>query len=72
MFTFIDSDMDGMVSPGDTLEIGDDYGFTVAIYDTWAEGYTEDSQAFGPNVPGFGALLGAIALIGASMASRRD
>ena len=58
MFTFIDSDMDGMVSPGDTLEIGDDYGFTVAIYDTWAEGYTEDSQAFGPNVPGFGALLG--------------
>ena len=72
MFTFIDSDMDGMVSPGDTLEIGDDYGFTVAIYDTWAEGYTEDSHAFGPNVPGFGALLGAIALIGASMASRRD
>ena len=72
MFTFIDSDMDGMVSPGDTLEIGDDYGFTVAIYDTWAEGYTGDSQAFGPNVPGFGALLGAIALIGASMASRRD
>jgi len=72
MFTFIDSDMDGMISPGDTLEIGDDYGLTVAIYDTWAEGYTEDSQAFGPNVPGFGALLGAIALIGASMASRRD
>ena len=71
-FTFIDSDMDGMVSPGDTLEIGDDYGFTVAIYDTWAEGYTEDSQAFGPSVPGFGVLLGAIALIGASMASRRD
>ena len=72
MFTFADNDMDGMVSPGDTLDIGDDYGFTVAIYDTWAEGYTEDSDAYGPNVPGFGALLGAIALIGASMASRRD
>ena len=72
LFTFVDVDMDGMVSPGDTLTIEDDYGFTVAIYDTWAEGYTEDSEAFGPNVPGFGAVLGALALLGASIASRRD
>jgi len=72
LFTFVDVDMDGMVSPGDTLTIEDDYGFRVAIYDTWAEGYTEDSEAFGPNVPGFGAVLGALALLGASIASRRD
>ena len=42
------------------------------IYDTWASLYSSESSATPPVLPGFGAVLGAIALIGASMASRRD
>ena len=72
-FTFDDVDMNGMVSPGDTLTIDDNAGgFTVAIWDTWAEEYTDDSSASMPTLPGFGALLGTLGLLGAALASRRD
>ena len=72
-FTFDDVDMNGMVSPGDTLTIDDNAGgFTIAIWDTWAEEYTDDSSASMPTLPGFGALLGTLGLLGAALASRRD
>ena len=72
-FTFDDVDMNGMVSPGDTLTIDDNSGgFTVALWDTWAQEYTDDSSASMPTLPGFGALLGTLGLLGAALASRRD
>ena len=72
-FTFDDVDMNGMVSPGDTLTIDDNSGgFTVALWDTWAQEYTDDSSASMPTLPGFGALLGTLGLLGAALASRRE
>ena len=72
-FTFDDVDMNGMVSPGDTLTIDDNSGgFTVALWDTWAQEYTDDSSASMPTLPGFGALIGTLGLLGAALASRRD
>ena len=71
-FIFDDVDMDGMVSAGDTLSIDDTHGLTAAIWDTWADAYTDESDAIAPGVPGFGALLGAMALLGAAVATRKD
>ena len=75
--TYVDHDMDGLVSPGDEVSVEwDDYDGgeidKMEIYDTWASLYSSESSATPPVLPGFGAVLGAIALIGASMASRRD
>ncbi|DAC29762.1 MAG TPA: hypothetical protein D7H74_03405, partial [Candidatus Poseidoniales archaeon] len=75
--TYVDHDMDGLVSPGDEVSVEwDDYDGEeidkMEIYDTWASLYSSESSATPPVLPGFGAVLGAIALIGASMASRRD
>ena len=75
--TYTDHDGDGLVSPGDevSVEWGDYDGEEIdkmEIYDTWASLYSSESAATPPVLPGFGAVLGAIALIGASIASRRD
>jgi hypothetical protein len=64
--------MDGMMSSGDTLSVDDSMGFYVAIYDTWAGQYTDDSTAGPVSLPGFGGFLAMICLIGASLSSRRN
>tara|TARA_B100001115_G_scaffold9672_1_gene7138 strand:+ start:2932 stop:5397 length:2466 start_codon:yes stop_codon:yes gene_type:complete len=75
--TYTDHDGDGLVSPGDevSVEWGEYDGEEIdkmEIYDTWASLYSSESSATPPVLPGFGTVLGAIALIGASIASRRD
>ena len=75
--TYTDHDGDGLVSPGDEVSVewseydGEEID-KMEIYDNWASQYSSESLATPPVLPGFGAVLGAIALIGASMASRRD
>ena len=75
--TYTDHDGDGLVSPGDEVSVewseydGEEID-KMEIYDNWASQYSSESSATPPVLPGFGAVLGAIALIGASMASRRD
>ena len=75
--TYTDHDGDGLVSPGDELSVewseydGEEID-KMEIYDNWASQYSSESLATPPVLPGFGAVLGAIALIGASIASRRD
>ena len=75
--TYTDHDGDGLVSPGDEVSVEwSDYDGEeidkMEFYDTWASLYSSESSATPPVLPGFGAVLGALALIGASMASRRD
>ena len=75
--TYTDHDGDGLVSPGDEVSVewseydGEEID-KMEIYDNWASQYSSESLANPPVLPGFGAVLGAIALLGASMASRRD
>ena len=75
--TYTDHDGDGLVSPGDEVSVewseydGEEID-KMEIYDNWASQYSSESSATPPVLPGFGAVLGAIALIGASIASRRD
>jgi len=73
--TYVDHDADGFVSPGDEVSIdwGDYEGDAEPeLYDTWASEYSAQSAAMPPALPGFGALLGALCLLGAAFASRRD
>jgi len=73
--TYVDHDADGFVSPGDEVSIdwGDYEGDAEPeLYDTWASEYSVQSAAMPPALPGFGALLGALCLLGAAFASRRD
>ena len=73
--TYVDHDADGFVSPGDEVSIdwGDYEGDAEPeLYDTWASEYSSQSAAMPPALPGFGALLGALCLLGAAFASRRD
>ena len=73
--SYIDHDVDGFVSPGDEVSIdwGDYEGDAEPeLYDTWASEYSVQSAAMPPALPGFGALLGALCLLGAAFASRRD
>ena len=73
--SYIDHDADGFVSPGDEVSIdwGDyDGDAEPELYDTWASEYSSQSAAMPPALPGFGALLGALCLLGAAFASRRD
>ena len=75
--TYTDHDGDGLVSPGDEMSVewGDYDGEEIdkmEIYDTWASQYSSESAAMPPVLPGFGAILGALALLGAAIASRRD
>ena len=75
--TYTDHDGDGLVSPGDEMSVewGDYDGEEIdkmEIYDTYASQYSSESAAMPPVLPGFGAILGAMALLGAAIASRRD
>ena len=75
--TYTDHDGDGLVSPGDEMSVewGDYDGEEIdkmEIYDTYASQYSSESAAMPPVLPGFGAILGALALLGAAVASRRD
>ena len=75
--TYTDHDGDGLVSPGDEMSVewGDYDGEEIdkmEIYDTDASQYSSESAAMPPVLPGFGAILGALALLGAAIASRRD
>jgi hypothetical protein len=75
--TYTDHDSDGLVSPGDEMSVEwSDYDGEeidkMEIYDTYASQYSSESAAMPPVLPGFGAILGALALLGAAIASRRD
>jgi len=63
------------LDPGDevSIDLGDYEGdASPELYDTWASESSVQSAAMPPALPGFGALLGALCLLGAAFASRRD
>jgi hypothetical protein len=68
MLTYTDHDADGLVSPGDelTLDWGDyDGDAEPEVYDTWASEYSAQSPVTLEPLPGFGALLAVIGMLGA-------
>ncbi|MFL2953340.1 MAG: hypothetical protein ACJZ4X_04730 [Candidatus Thalassarchaeaceae archaeon] len=68
---YLDSDGDGMVSSGDISIVSGPVGeYAIQPYDTWAEEYSADSALIGQELPGFGAFLGVIGLLGAALAGR--
>jgi hypothetical protein len=68
---YVDSDGDGMVSSGDiSIVSGPVSEYEIQPYDTWAEEYSADSALIGQELPGFGAFLGVIGLLGAALAGR--
>ncbi|MCH2442061.1 MAG: PGF-CTERM sorting domain-containing protein, partial [Candidatus Thalassarchaeum sp.] len=72
-YEYLDYDGDGLISDMDTLVIDNLMpGVQVQLYDTWADQYTSESFATAEMLPGFGALLGVLGLLGAAIASRRD
>ncbi len=73
-FSYSDNDDDGMISSGDELLLtnGTQLPIYFEVYDTWAEEYVSQSKAVAPDLPGFGAIIAIICLIGASLSSRRD
>jgi len=72
---YLDNDGDGMVSSGDASVVSypSDFahGYEIQPYDTWAEEYSADSALIGPELPGFGAFLSLIGLLGAALIGRR-
>lgn len=71
MVDYVDSDGDGMVSSGDISIVSGPVGeYAIQPYDTWAEEYSADSALIGQELPGFGAFLGVIGLLGAALAGR--
>ena len=63
--TYDDLDGDGLVSPGDMLTLeGWDGQTRLEMYDTWASEYSSDSVANPPALPGFGAMLAVMTLLG--------
>ena len=73
---YLDNDGDGMVSSGDASVVSypSDFahGYEIQPYDTWAEEYSADSALIGPELPGFGAFLSLIGLLGAALIGRRQ
>jgi PGF-CTERM protein len=68
MLTYTDHDADGLVSPGDelTLDWGDyDGDAEPEVYDAWASEYSAESRVSLEPLPGFGALLAVIGMLGA-------
>jgi PGF-CTERM protein len=68
MLTYTDHDADGLVSPGDelTLDWGDyDGDAEPEVYDAWASEYSAESKVTLQPLPGFGALLAVIGMLGA-------
>jgi PGF-CTERM protein len=71
-YQYLDLDGDGLISDMDTLVIDNLMpDVRVELYDTWADQYTSDSYATS-QVPGFGALMAVVVLLGAAFATRRD
>jgi PGF-CTERM protein len=72
-YEYLDYDGDGLISDMDTLVIDNLMpGVQVELYDTWADQYTSDSFATAEMLPGFGALMAVVVLLGAALATRRD
>ncbi|MEC7713299.1 MAG: PGF-CTERM sorting domain-containing protein, partial [Candidatus Thermoplasmatota archaeon] len=72
-YEYLDYDGDGLISDMDTLVIDNLMpGVQVELYDTWADQYTSDSFATAEMLPGFGALMAVVMLLGAAFATRRD
>ena len=73
-FVYNDNDGDGLISAGDSIDLSKttDAFDSVEFYDTWADEYVSQSKAASMNLPGFGALLGTLGLLGAALAGRRD
>ena len=73
-YVYVDTDADGMISAGDTLEItnmGPYFDFD--LYDSWSDSYVSDSGVNGPSIPGFGGILATISMLAAAfLLPRRD
>ena len=73
-YVYVDTDADGMISAGDTLDITNmspDFDFD--LYDSWSDTYVSDSGVNGPNMPGFGGILATISMLAAAfLLPRRD
>jgi len=73
-YVYVDTDADGMISAGDTLEITNmSPNFDFDLYDSWSDSYVSDSGVNGPSIPGFGGILATISMLGAAfLLPRRD
>ncbi|MCH2261550.1 PGF-CTERM sorting domain-containing protein, partial [Candidatus Thalassarchaeum betae] len=72
-YEYLDYDGDGLISDMDTLVIDNLMpDVQVELYDTWADQYTSESFATAEMLPGFGALMAVVVLLGAALATRRD
>jgi len=72
-YEYLDYDGDGLISDMDTLVIDNLMpDVQVELYDTWADQYTSESFATAEMLPGFGALMAVVVLLGAAFATRRD
>ena len=73
-YVYVDTDADGMISAGDTLEITNmDSNFDFDLYDSWSDSYVSDSGVNGPSIPGFGGILATISMLAAAfLLPRRD
>jgi hypothetical protein len=73
-YVYVDTDADGMISAGDTLEITNmSPNFDFDLYDSWSDSYVSDSGVNGPSIPGFGGILATISMLAAAfLLPRRD
>ena len=72
-YEYLDYDGDGLISDMDTLVIDNLMpDVRVELYDTWADQYTSESFATAEMLPGFGALMAVVVLLGAAISTRRD
>jgi Ca2+-binding EF-hand superfamily protein len=72
-YEYLDYDGDGLISDMDTLVIDNLWpDVRVELYDTWADQYTSESFATAEMLPGFGALMAVVVLLGAAISTRRD
>ena len=73
-YVYVDTDADGMISAGDTLDITNmspDFDFD--LYDSWSDTYVSDSGGNGPNMPGVGGIIATISMLAAAfLLPRRD
>ena len=71
---FHDADMSGTITEGDMIHINPDIDAggewnTVRLYSASADSYSDENPML---TPGFGAVAGIIALLGAALLTRRD